>query len=637
MSRSRYRGLVVLLMDVCLIFFFNFAMFFSYLTDGNIQLYNLVMHIGLLTVCVLVFQLWFKTYDTLWRYCRKPGISYAAQGHGLRLFAVLRGKYNTRHQLHLDKRGAQGHGACAYKHAYHSLFVPRVQAQGGKRWYGRAALHRHNRPGSAGVALLGELNDNVYGTYKPYCLIDDSREKQRKRIHGVSVIGPIDNTVELLANTPVTDIILAINNTTTERKREILDICANTRCRVHILGDPVTQVEGGVSGKKSLSSGMREVQIEDLLGREPIRLDNQRVNEFVRGKVVLVTGGGGSIGSELCRQIAAQGPKRLIILDIAENTTYELQNDIVHLYGRDFPLSVEIASVRDKARMEQIFAKYRPQLVLHAAAHKHVPLMEDCPGEAIKNNVFGTYNAACTAREFGAEKFVLISTDKAVNPTNVMGATKCLCEQVLQSLNGGETEFAAVRFGNVLGSNGSVIPLFKKQIAYGGPVTITDRRIIRYFMTIPEAAQLVLEAGSFAHRGEVFVLDMGEPVRIADLADKLIRLSGYVPGRDIEIKEVGLRPGEKLYEELLMSNDNLHKTENEKIFVEERPAVDEEMMKRRLDELKATVALGNNEEILAALHKLVPTFRRPEEVNKNAEQVSAQCAKAKCCSVGVAI
>lgn len=238
--------------------------------------------------------------------------------------------------------------------------------------------------------MLGELNDNVYGTYKPYCLIDDSREKQRKRIHGVSVIGPIDNTVELLANTPVTDIILAINNTTTERKREILDICANTRCRVHILGDPVTQVEGDASGKKSLSSGMREVQIEDLLGREPIKLDNQRVNEFVRGKVVLVTGGGGSIGSELCRQIAAQGPKRLIILDIAENTTYELQNDIVHLYGRDFPLSVEIASVRDKARMEQIFAKYRPQLVLHAAAHKHVPLMEDCPGEAIKNNVFGT-------------------------------------------------------------------------------------------------------------------------------------------------------------------------------------------------------------------------------------------------------
>ena len=609
MSRSRYRGLVVLLMDVCLIFFFNFAMFFSYLTDGNIQLYNLVMHIGLLTVCVLVFQLWFKTYDTLWRYAESQEYLTLLKGMGcgFLLYSAVNIILDTRHQLHLDKRGAQGHGACAYKHAYHSLFVPRVQAQGGKRWYGRAALHRHNRRG------------------------------QRKRIHGVSVIGPIDNTVELLANTPVTDIILAINNTTTERKREILDICANTRCRVHILGDPVTQVEGDASGKKSLSSGMREVQIEDLLGREPIRLDNQRVNEFVRGKVVLVTGGGGSIGSELCRQIAAQGPKRLIILDIAENTTYELQNDLVHLYGRDFPLSVEIASVRDKARMEQIFAKYRPQLVLHAAAHKHVPLMEDCPGEAIKNNVFGTYNAACTAREFGAEKFVLISTDKAVNPTNVMGATKCLCEQVLQSLNGGETEFAAVRFGNVLGSNGSVIPLFKKQIAYGGPVTITDRRIIRYFMTIPEAAQLVLEAGSFAHRGEVFVLDMGEPVRIADLADKLIRLSGYVPGRDIEIKEVGLRPGEKLYEELLMSNDNLHKTENEKIFVEERPAVDEEMMKRRLDELKATVALGNNEEILAALHKLVPTFRRPEEVNKNAEQVSAQCAKAKCCSVGVAI
>lgn len=545
MSRSRYRGLVVLLMDVCLIFFFNFAMFFSYLTDGNIQLYNLVMHIGLLTVCVLVFQLWFKTYDTLWRYAESQEYLTLLKGMGCGFLLYSAVNIILGPSFIWISEALKG-TALALINMLTIRFLYRAYRRkvanvgtGAQRYTAIIGA------GSAGVALLGELNDNVYGTYKPYCLIDDSREKQRKRIHGVSVIGPIDNTVELLANTPVTDIILAINNTTTERKREILDI--------------------------------------------------------------------------------------------AENTTYELQNDLVHLYGRDFPLSVEIASVRDKARMEQIFAKYRPQLVLHAAAHKHVPLMEDCPGEAIKNNVFGTYNAACTAREFGAEKFVLISTDKAVNPTNVMGATKCLCEQVLQSLNGGETEFAAVRFGNVLGSNGSVIPLFKKQIAYGGPVTITDRRIIRYFMTIPEAAQLVLEAGSFAHRGEVFVLDMGEPVRIADLADKLIRLSGYVPGRDIEIKEVGLRPGEKLYEELLMSNDNLHKTENEKIFVEERPAVDEEMMKRRLDELKATVALGNNEEILAALHKLVPTFRRPEEVNKNAEQVSAQCAKAKCCSVGVAI
>ena len=545
MSRSRYRGLVVLLMDVCLIFFFNFAMFFSYLMDGNIQLYNLVMHIGLLTVCVLVFQLWFKTYDTLWRYAESQEYLTLLKGMGCGFLLysavnIILGTSFIWISEALKGTALALIAMLAIRFLYRK-YRRRVTSIG-------AGAQRYTAiigAGSAGVALLGELNDNVYGTYKPYCLIDDSREKQRKRIHGVSVIGPIDNTVELLANTPVTDIILAINNTTTERKREILDI--------------------------------------------------------------------------------------------AENTTYELQNDLVHLYGRDFPLSVEIASVRDKARMEQIFAKYRPQLVLHAAAHKHVPLMEDCPGEAIKNNVFGTYNAACTAREFGTEKFVLISTDKAVNPTNVMGATKCLCEQVLQSLNGGETEFAAVRFGNVLGSNGSVIPLFKKQIAYGGPVTITDRRIIRYFMTIPEAAQLVLEAGSFAHRGEVFVLDMGEPVRIADLADKLIRLSGYVPGRDIEIKEVGLRPGEKLYEELLMSNDNLHKTENEKIFVEERPAVDEEMMKRRLDELKATVALGNNEEILAALHKLVPTFRRPEEVNKNAEQVNAQCAKAKCRSVGVAI
>ncbi len=636
MSKSRYRGLIVLLMDVGLIFFFNFAMFLSYLLDENIKLYNLVMHIGLLTVCVLVFQLLFKTYDTLWRYAESQEYLTLLKGMGcgFLLYALVNAILDTNRIWISEalKGTALALIAMLTIRFLYRAYRRRVSSIG-------AGAQRYTAiigAGSAGVALLSELSDNIYAAYKPYCMIDDSREKQRRRIHGVNVIGPVDKTVELLANTPVTDIILAINNLTPERKREILDICANTRCRVHILGDYVANLDNGEGD--SVSSGMREVQIEDLLGREPIRLDNKRVNEFVRGKVVLVTGGGGSIGSELCRQIAAQKPKRLIVVDIAENTTYELQNDIMHLYGRDFPLSVEIASVRDEARLEQIFDKYRPQLVLHAAAHKHVPLMEDCPGEAVKNNVFGTYNTACAARRFGAEKFVLISTDKAVNPTNVMGATKCLCEQVLQALNGGKTEFAAVRFGNVLGSDGSVIPLFKKQIAYGGPVTVTDRRIIRYFMTIPEAAQLVLEAGYFAHSGEVFVLDMGEPVSIADLADKLIRLSGYVPGRDIEIREIGLRPGEKLYEELLMSNDDLHKTENEKIFVEKRPLVDEKTIKRGLDELKAIVTDGDNAQILAALHKMVPTFRRPEEVNQNAERVNAKCAQcAKCTAAEVAI
>ncbi len=627
MSLSRYRGLVVLVMDVVLIFFFNFAMFFDRLGDDNIKLFNLVMHIGLLTVCVLVFQLLFKTYDTLWRYAESQEyltLLYG-MGCGFLLYAGVNLVLGTNRVWIVEALNGTALALIAMltiRFAYRA-YRRRVNRRG----TGAARCAAIIGAGNAGIALLNEFNDNVYGKFKPFCIIDDSNEKQRRRIHGVKVMGPIDNIVELLANTPVTDIIFAINNTTNERKREILDKCANTRCRVHILGDPVVRFAS--AKERKLSMEVREVQIGDLLGREQVSLDNPRISEFVRGKTVLVTGGGGSIGSELCRQIAAYEPKRLVILDIAENTTYELQHELIHMYGHELPLSIEIASVRDTARLEQVFAKYSPELVLHAAAHKHVPLMEDCPGEAIKNNVFGTYNVARTARKYGAEKFVLISTDKAVNPTNVMGATKCLCEQIVLCMNGESTDFAAVRFGNVLGSNGSVIPLFKKQIAYGGPVTVTDKRIRRYFMTIPEAAQLVLEASSFAHDGEVFVLDMGEPVLIADLADKLIRLSGYTPGIDIEIKEVGLRPGEKLYEELLTANGELHKTENEKILVEKRPAIDEESIERVLDELKQAVCGGDGATIIAALHKAVPSFRSPEEVNAKAiEQAAAQQNKA---------
>lgn len=623
MSLSRYRGLVVLVMDVVLIFFFNFAMFFDRLGDESIQLFNLVMHIGLLTVCVLVFQLLFKTYDTLWRYAESQEyltLLYG-MGCGFLLYAGVNLVLGTKIVWIIEALNGTALALIAMltiRFAYRA-YRRRVNRRG----TGAARCAAIIGAGNAGIALLNEFNDNVYGKFKPFCIIDDSKEKQRRRIHGVKVMGPVDNIVELLANTPVTDIIFAINNTTSERKRQILDMCANTRCRVHILGDPVVRFAS--EQERKLSMNVREVQIGDLLGREQVRLDNPRISEFVRGKTVLVTGGGGSIGSELCRQIAAYKPKRLVILDIAENTTYELQHELIHMYGHELPLSIEIASVRDTARLEQVFTKYSPELVLHAAAHKHVPLMEDCPGEAIKNNVLGTYNVACAARKHGAEKFVLISTDKAVNPTNVMGATKCLCEQIVLGMNGKGTDFAAVRFGNVLGSNGSVIPLFKKQIAYGGPVTITDKRIRRYFMTIPEAAQLVLEAGSFAHNGEVFVLDMGEPVLIADLADKLIRLSGYTPGIDIEIKEVGLRPGEKLYEELLAANGELHKTENEKILVEKRLATDEASIEHMLDELRQAVCGGDSTTIISALHKAVPSFRSPEEVNAEAiERVAAE-------------
>ena len=368
-----------------------------------------------------------------------------------------------------------------------------------------------------------------------------------------------------------------------------------------------------------MASNVREVQIEDLLGRDPIQLDKASVRSFLAGKRVLVTGGGGSIGSELCRQIAECGPARLVAVDIAENSVYDLQQELIHKFKGKLDFVVEIASVRDREKMDKLFGLYQPQVVFHAAAHKHVPLMEQCPEEAIKNNVFGTYNTALAARKHKAEAFVLISTDKAVNPTNIMGATKYLCEQVLQGLReNSETKFAAVRFGNVLGSNGSVIPLFKKQIAYGGPVTITDKRIIRYFMTIPEAVQLVLEAGSLAQSGEVFVLDMGKPVHILELAENLIRLSGLTPYQDIQIEEIGLRPGEKLYEELLTKSADLSRTENDKIFVEFKPIIPEAALERRLAELSDVLEHGRRADIFQTLHRLVPTFHDPEEVNRAA-------------------
>ena len=621
---SRYRGVIVLLLDVAMIFCCNFAIFLSALSTGDVRFYNLVMHIGLLTVCVLIFQLALRTYNTLWRYAesREYLTLLGGMGLGFALYTVI----NLMMGMSLIWISGALTGTAlallimlAYRFIYR-IYRRRVTGINQTRQTYAAIVGG----GSAGAALLSELNDHVYSRFKPYCIIDDSCEKRDKRIHGVPVLGPIDQMDEILADTPVTDVIMAIQNLTPERRREILELCAATGRRVHVLGDPVTAVDK--SGSRSAPT-VREVEIEDLLGRQPVTLDNPRIASFIQGKTVLVTGGGGSIGSELCRQIAEYRPSRLVILDIAENTTYELQNDLLYKYGDTLNMSVEIASVRDKKRLEQIFDTYHPQVVFHAAAHKHVPLMEGSPAEAVKNNVFGTYNTALTAQEYGAEKFVLISTDKAVNPTNVMGATKYLCEQVLQGLRReGGTEFAAVRFGNVLGSSGSVIPLFKKQIAHGGPVTVTDKRIVRYFMTISEAVQLVLEAGSFAHSGEVFVLDMGEPVHILELAEKMIRLSGYTPYTDIEIREVGLRPGEKLYEELLISDKNLHQTENAKIFVEERPRVDSDQLCRQLKRLHTAAESNDARQVVACLHELVPAFRTPEEVNSAAILAMAQVA-----------
>lgn len=465
--------------------------------------------------------------------------------------------------------------------------------------------------GEAGRTLIQEMHGSskVDGTI--CCIIDDNPQKWGKKLNSVPIVGGRNKIIETAAKMDITQIFFAIPTATAAQKREILDICKMTKCQVLALPGIYQLVNGEVS-----ISAMKSVQVEDLLGREPVKLNVETLDVFLRDRVILVTGGGGSIGSELCKQIAQYSPKQLVVFDSYENNVYDLQQELKRTYGAELDLVVEIASIRDKQRTYELVEKYRPEIIFHAAAHKHVPLMEACPSEAIKNNVFGTYHVVRAAEKYGVKKFVMISTDKAVNPTNIMGATKRFCEMILQSRTERETEFCAVRFGNVLGSNGSVVPLFKRQIEAGGPITLTDKRIIRYFMTIPEAVQLVLEAGAMAKQSQVFVLDMGEPVKILDLAENMIRLSGLEPYVDIEIKEIGLRPGEKLYEELLMNSKFLIETENEKIFIEDQTELNPADIMNGLIRLDVAVTEGaSNEEILGLMKELVPTYRAPEEVN----------------------
>lgn len=468
--------------------------------------------------------------------------------------------------------------------------------------------------GDAGRMLIKEIASSHKIPGSIVCVIDDNEAKWGKYIDGIRIIGGREEIISAAKDYRITQIIYCIPSASPEEKQAVLNICKETGCRLRNVPGIFQLVNGEVS-----VDAIRDVQVEDLLGREQVKLNLEALNAFISGKIVLVTGGGGSIGSELCRQIAKYSPRTLVILDIYENNAYEIQQELRRNYGASLDLRVEIASVRDREKLRELFDFYRPDLVFHAAAHKHVPLMESCPSEAIKNNIFGTYNAVCAAEEFGVRRFVMISTDKAVNPTNVMGATKRFCEMILQSRQDSKTEFCSVRFGNVLGSNGSVVPLFKKQIAEGGPVTITDKRIIRYFMTIPEAAQLVLEAGEMAGRGQIFVLDMGEPVKILTLAENLIRLSGKTPYKDIAITEIGLRPGEKLYEEMLMSSETLSATANKKIFIEQQRPIPRETIAEEIAAFSREIEDGAaSEKLVALLHGFVPTFRTPEEVNSAA-------------------
>ena len=461
--------------------------------------------------------------------------------------------------------------------------------------------------GSASETVIREMKEKKsVRNFIPVCIIDDDRSKIGTTLHSVPVVGNRDTIIENAQKRRIDEIWLSIPSAPKAEQAKILGICKQTRCVLKLIPGLDSILKGSVH-----INNLRNVEVEDLLGREPVKFDMENISAYIKDKVVLVTGGGGSIGSELCRQIAGYLPKQLIVFDIYENNAYDIRNELRKKYPA-LDLVTLIGSVRDHKRVEAVFELYRPQIVFHAAAHKHVPLMEDSPNEAIKNNVFGTFKTAKAADMYGAKKFVLISTDKAVNPTNIMGASKRLCEMVMQYFNDrSATEYVAVRFGNVLGSNGSVIPLFKKQIANGGPVTVTDRRIIRYFMTIPEAVSLVLEAGTYAKGGEIFVLDMGKPVKILDLAENLIRLSGYTPYKDIDIEFTGLRPGEKLYEELLIDTANLKKTANNLIYVDDPPPLAPDF-REKIDHLY-NVMLDDSVDIRALMKELVPTYISPEE------------------------
>ena len=473
--------------------------------------------------------------------------------------------------------------------------------------------------GQIGALLVEELRYNKNSHYRPLCFIDNNPVKIGSKLEDLPIYSENENIIEKIKAMPVQEIFIALPSVNNEEAQKLYEFYAQTGCKVKLYDFPINKEEGDEAHGRVI----REIKIEDLLFRNAMKFENEGMDNFYKGKTILVTGGGGSIGSELCRQIAKRDPKRLIIVDIYENNAYDIQQELIRKYSDSLDLCVEIASVRDKERLDAIFSNYKPQIVFHAAAHKHVPLMEQSGCEAIKNNVFGTYNTADVAEKYGVEKFILISTDKAVNPTNIMGASKRLCELVIQCRTDSKTSFSAVRFGNVLGSNGSVIPLFKRQIEKGGPITITDKRIIRYFMTIPEASQLVMTAGFMAKSGELFVLDMGKPIRIIDLAENMIKLSGLKPYQDIDIVEVGLRPGEKLYEELLMKSENLDKTDNNMIFIEKDKPLTRQEVDDKLDVLLKAVKAAKNdigsEIVKAAMLSVVPTFHNPEEVNEKAE------------------
>lgn len=614
---NRFRNLILFLCDALILVGVTLTLsVFSlrYSIPDVVGEGNLIPHLAMLYACTVVFQFLFHTYDSLWRYAesREYLALLSAALCGFCAYEVI-----TRYILKIGVISFLLLTAIASLWILGMLairFTYRV-ARGHLQF--RRGSHRTSiaivGAGAAGVQLLEELQNNPDSPYLVQCFFDDDPAKQGKRIRGVPVRGRVQDIPHRIKALDLQEIVVAIPSINESRRHEILQkLSSMEKVKVRVLPSTLE-----ILNQRSIRAQMRDVQIEDLLGRAPIHLNPTPVDAFLGGKTVMVTGGGGSIGAELCRQIVKHDPRKLIIVDIYENNAYDIQQELLYKYGGRLDLAVEIASIRDRERLRQLFSYYRPDVVFHAAAHKHVPLMETSPQEAVRNNVFGTLNLVQTANEYGVSKFIQISTDKAVNPTSVMGASKRMCEMIVQSMKGrSNTVFAAVRFGNVLGSNGSVVPLFKRQIAAGGPVTLTDKRIIRYFMTISEAVQLVLQAGAMARQNELYVLDMGRPVKILDLAENLIRLSGYTPYQDIDIVETGLRPGEKLYEELLIASRDIEKTENDQIFVERQPAVTPKELDGKLAILAAALEKNDPSVIRKALHQVVPTFHEPEDLNK---------------------
>ena len=617
------RKLTLMLIDAAIILLVTagIAVIFPSISSVYISDSGMFLKVLVLAACLLAIRYVMGVYTSIWRYANvrsytnlmisdcigcflymlfgrlfpalNPGFAYAAiTGMAVMLLTI------------------------ASRLCYQSLYAYRDRVQ-----ELQAIPERNNKinvaivgAGNVGATLAEELLRNPKAYYHPYCFIDNDKKKVGNSLRGIKILPENDDTVEQLKKMPVQEIIIALSYAEADVKTKLYERYKQTGCKVKLYD--FTREFADIDNDKRV---IREFKIEDLLFRDPIVLSSESVKTFYRDKVILVTGGGGSIGSELCRQIAKCHPKELILVDIYENNAYEIQQELIRTYGNQLKLTVLIASVRDCDRVDSIFNTYRPDIVFHAAAHKHVPLMENSPMEAIKNNVFGTYNTANAAEKYGVKKFILISTDKAVNPTNVMGASKRLCEMMIQCRKDSETEFAAVRFGNVLGSNGSVIPLFKQQIAAGGPVTLTDKRIIRYFMTIPEAVGLVMETGVLATGGELFVLNMGKPIQIRMLAEKMIRLSGFVPYKDIDIVEVGLRKGEKLYEELLIKTEKLDKTANNMIFIERDSAYSRGEMEQKLSILREAAQRNDVGAVVRAVKETVPTFCDPEKLNCMAE------------------